>query len=93
MGQKRRRHGEAFKARVALAALRGDKTLAELAGQFNVHPVQISAWRRQAREGLPGVFTDGRKKQARDAAPVQSLYEQIGRLTMELEWLQKKLEA
>jgi len=91
MGQKRRRHGKAFKAKVALAALRGDRTQAELASQFGVHAMQISTWKKQAMEGLAEVFSDGRSRQKKAEAETAELFEQIGRLTMELEWLQKKL--
>lgn len=93
MGRKRRRHGKAFKAKVALAAMRGDKTQAELASQFGVHAMQISTWKRQALDGLVELFGDGRSSKKKNEADVAQLFEQIGRLTMELEWLQKKLET
>ena len=59
MRRKRRNHGSAFKAKVALAALRGDKTLAELAEHFELHPTQISSWKQQLLEGVADVFDDG----------------------------------
>jgi transposase-like protein len=93
MGKKRKRHSKAFKAKVALAAIRGDKTQAELASQFGVHAMQISTWKRQALDGLVEIFGDGRLAQKKSEADSAQLFEQIGRLTMELEWLQKKLEA
>jgi len=93
MGRKRRRHGKAFKAKVALAAMRGDKTQAELASQFGVHAMQISTWKRQALDGLVELFGDGRSSKKKNEADVAQLLEQIGRLAMELEWLQKKLET
>ena len=93
MGRKRRRHGKAFKAKVALAAMRGDKTQAELASQFGVHAMQISTWKRQALDGLVELFGDGRSSKKKNEADVAQRFEQIGRLTMELEWLQKKLET
>ena len=93
MGKKRKRHSQAFKAKVALAAIRGDKTQAELASQFGVHAMQISTWKRQALDGLVELFGDGRSAKKKNEADTAQLFEQIGRLTMELEWLQKKLEA
>jgi transposase len=91
MAGKRRRFTAQFKARVVRAALREDKTLAELAGQFGVHPNQITEWKRQVLEALPDVF--GRKKAA-DAKAAEDqesrLYEQVGKLQVELEWMKKK---
>jgi len=91
MAGKRRRFTAEFKARVVRAALREDKTLAELAGQFGVHPNQITEWKRRVLESLPEVF--GRRKEA-DAKAVEDrearLYEQVGKLQVELEWMKKK---
>ena len=91
MAGKRRRFTAEFKARVVRAALREDKTLAELAGQFGVHPSQIPEWKRQALEAMPEVF--GRRKAA-DAKASEAhearLYEQVGKLQVELEWMKKK---
>lgn len=82
--------GAAFKARVALAALKGDQTLAELASQFGVHATQISGWKQRLLEGVPELFEDRRKKARTEASNEQELFEQIGRLKMEVEWLKKK---
>ncbi len=91
MARKRGRPGAQFKAKVALAAARGDKTLSELASQFDVHPTQISHWKKQLLERAGDLFEDGRKKKSGEQ-PIaeEEFYEQIGRLKMELEWLKKK---
>jgi putative transposase len=89
MSRKRRTFSGAFKAKVALAAIRGDKTTAELASKFGVHGNQVSAWKKQLLEGAPGLFADARTREANGAAE-EELYEQIGRLKMEVEWLKKK---
>jgi transposase len=91
MARKRRSFSGAFKAKVALAACRGDKTTAQLAAECEVHVGQITAWKKQLLEGAPELFEDGRgKRAAEDTANDQELYEQIGRLKMEVEWLKKK---
>ncbi len=91
MTRKRRVFGAAFKAKVALAAARGDKTTAELASKFKVHGNQVSAWKKQLLDGVAEVFADGRSG-GKDESSVkeEELYEQIGRLTIEVEWLKKK---
>jgi len=91
MARKRRRFTAEFKARVVRAALREDKTLAELAGQFDVHPNQITEWKRQALESLPELFGRTRKAAAKASEDHETrLYEQIGKLQVELEWMKKK---
>ena len=91
MARKRRSFSGAFKAKVALAAYRGDKTTAQLAAEYEVHVGQITAWKKQLLEGVAGLFEDGRSKRAtEDGAEEEELYEQIGRLKMEVEWLKKK---
>ena len=91
MPRKRKVHGPEFKAKVALEALKEIKTASELASQYQVHPTQISAWKKQARDHLPESFRRGasvkRKSEEELTAP---LYEEIGRLKMELDWLKKK---
>ncbi len=91
MAGKRKLHMAAFKARVALAALKGDRTVNELAGQFDVHPTLIHAWKKQLLAGAEEVFSGPAKAAAVAAEARQAeLFEQIGRLKMELEWLKKK---
>jgi putative transposase len=90
MARKRKTHSAAFKAQVALAALKGDKTVNELAAQFEVHPTLLHGWKKQLLQGAEGAFGDPAKAAASQAESVQAdLFEQIGRLEMELEWLKK----
>jgi len=94
MAGKRKVHPPAFKARVALAALKGEHTVNELAGQFDVHPTLIHAWKKQLLTGADEVFSSPAKAASADAEARQAeLFEQIGRLKMELEWLKKKSGA
>ena len=84
----RRNHNPAFKAKVALAAIKGEKTLAELAQLHDVHPNQITAWKAQLLEGAAGVFGSGLA--AKEAAPVvdvKTLHAKIGELTLENDFL------
>ena len=90
MTRKRRVFGAAFKAKVALAAVRGDKTTAQLASELSVHTSQVTAWKKQLLELAPGLFEDARGRRDEQNANEQELYEQIGRLKMEVEWLKKK---
>src|SRR5215510_7701113 len=92
MAGKRKQHTPAFKARVALAALKGDRTVNELASQYGVHPTLIHGWKKQLLAGADVVFSNGTKAATADAeAEKAELFEQIGRLKMELEWLKKKV--
>jgi len=85
---KRRRFSAEFKARVAIEALVGDKTLAELAKKHKVHANMISAWKRQAQEGLPAIFTKGIDPDAADQeAEIRRLHEKIGQLSVENDFL------
>ncbi len=91
MAGKRKLHTAAFKAQVALAALKGDKTANELAGHYGVHPTLIHGWKKQLTTGADSVFGSPAKAASTDAEARQAeLFEQIGRLKMELEWLKKK---
>lgn len=87
---KRKSHTAAFKAQVALAALRGDKTVNELAAQFGVHPTLIHGWKKQLLAGAEQVFAGGVKAASAGDDKTPELYEQIGRLKVELDWVKKK---
>ena len=90
MAGKRKSHSAAFKAQVALAALKGDKTVNELASQFGVHPTLIHGWKKQRLAGVEAVFTSGTKSTGPPEDKSAELYEQIGRLKVELDWVKKK---
>ena len=83
----RRMHNPAFKAKVALAAIKGEKTLAELAQQFDVHPNQITAWKAQLVGGAAGVFGTPAAGAAAPAVDVRTLHAKIGELTLENDFL------
>jgi transposase-like protein len=94
MAGKRKTHSAAFKAQVALAALKGDRTVNEVASHYGVHPTLIHDWKKRLLAGAEAVFTSGAKADAGDAEARQAeLFEQIGRLKMELEWVKKKAAA
>ena len=87
----RKQYNPKFKARVAIEAIRGEKTLSQLGSQFKVHPIQIAKWRKAALEQLPELFVDGRTRKGRTVeAESNALYEEIGRLKVELDWRKKK---
>ena len=91
MGLMRRSFSVAFKSKVALAALRGDRTRAEVAGALQVHPHQVMTWKKQVIEVLPEVFSQKRGRRGAERRELlEELYGQIGRLKMGLEWLKKK---
>ncbi|EIM94069.1 Transposase and inactivated derivatives [Burkholderia sp. YR290] len=87
----RRTHSPAFKAKVALAALKGDKTLAELAQQFDVHPNQITDWKKQLQERVADVFEAGNAGPAAPPVDVKVLHAKIGQLTLENDFLESAL--
>ena len=92
MAMQRKARSAEFKSKVALAALTEQHTVAELAQRYAVHPTQIHAWKKQLMEGAPQLFEDRRTTRAdrEQQASEAELFEQIGRLRMELEWLKKK---
>ncbi len=92
MTGKRKRHAASFKAKVALEAAKQTKTIAELAKTFQVHPVQISQWKQQLLDGAESLFRDGRRREHEEGQALQAeLYERIGRLNVEIEWLKKSV--
>jgi transposase len=91
MAGKRKQHTAAFKAQVAMAAVKGDKTVAELASQHGIHPTLIHGWKKQLLAGAEDIFGHPAKPDGKDAEALQSqLFEQIGRLKIELDWVKKK---
>lgn len=92
MARTRRRFSAALKARVALEAIRGQKTAAELAGEHQVHPSQITQWKKQLLEAAQELFSDrrGQDRQQQEELIAQ-LYQQIGQLKVEVDFLKKKL--
>lgn len=91
MKRKRRNHSTEFKAKVALAALRGDRTLAELAEQFDVHPNQITEWKKRVVEGAGDLFVRSKQGGGSGEDDVQALHAKIGQLTMENDFLEQGL--
>lgn len=87
----RRNHTPAFKAKVALAAVRGEKTLSELAQQFDVHANQIKQWKDQLLEGAAGVFGNETKAEATPSVDLKDLHAKIGELTLEKDFLEVAL--
>ena len=90
MKAKRRRYDGAFKAKVGLEALKGIKTVSQIAKEFEVHPVQVSQWKNQVMERLPDVFEGSAGREVVDQELVAKLHEKIGQLSVENDFLKKK---
>ena len=88
----RRNHGAAFKAKVALAALKGDRTMSELAQQFDFHPNQIKQWKDQLLGNVQGVFDGGAKPDTPSPVDLRDLHAKIGQLTLENDFLSSALD-
>ena len=92
MGRKRRNHAPGLKAKVAFAALKGEKTLVELASEYDVHVNQVQAWRNQLKDNMVELFDNGVDRRKDHEAQVQALQSKIGQLAMENDFLAKALE-
>jgi putative transposase len=91
MATQRKQYSAEFKARVALEALKGHKTMNELVGMYGVHPTQITKWKRHLQSELPQIFSHRREKREQDHEALKAqLYQQIGQLKVALDWLKKK---
>jgi transposase-like protein len=87
----RKKHSAEFKAKIALEAAKGLKTINEIASEAEVHPTQITIWKKQLIEGIPTLFATNRgQKQKKDEDLTATLYQQIGQLKVELDWVKKK---
>ena len=91
MSNKRKRYNPEFKAKVALAALKNEETMSELAARFGVHPTMIAAWKRALLDGAADIFDKNQKTKKQSEEHVNELYRQIGRLQVERDFLSKKL--
>ena len=95
MSTQRKHYPPEFKARIALEALKEQKTLNQLSSEYGVHPNQVSQWKRQMQSELPGLFTSATRREQSDQEEEElkaHLYQQIGQLQVELDWLKKKAE-
>ena len=91
VSKERRKHGASFKAKVALEAIKGEKTVAQLAARYEVHPGQIQAWKKALLEGAEGIFNGKQDKgQKGESALVARLYQQIGQLKVERDFLRER---
>jgi transposase-like protein len=91
MSQQRKRYSADFKARVAIAAIKGQQTINEIASQYSIHPNQVLTWKKQALAAMPDSFSGRRAREARSEEELKAqLYQQIGQLKVELDWLKKK---
>jgi transposase-like protein len=90
MNNIRRKHSASFKAKVALAALKGEQTVVELTSRFQVHPSRIHAWRKMLVEGAVQLFQNGAGQEKSNEALIAQLYQQIGQLTVERDFLERR---
>ena len=91
MSQRRRKHSPAFKSKVALEAVKGEKTVGRLAARYEVHPSKIQAWKKALTDGAAGVFGNGQDRKAKsDAALTARLYQEIGQLKVERDFLAER---
>ena len=91
MSMNRRNHSADFKAKIAIQAIKGEKTLAQIASEHQIHPVQISQWKKTAQEAIPAAFSQKQIKLAVQQEELTAqLYQQIGKLKVELDFLKKK---
>ncbi len=91
MQSKRRNHSPSFKAKVALSAIKGDRTLADIAAQYNVHPNQIQTWKKQLLNNAEHLFENGSPKGTEAETKIKELHAKIGELTMDRDFLSEKL--
>jgi transposase-like protein len=90
----RKRYSAVLKAKVAIEAIKGQKTTNEIAAEYEVHPTQITQWKKQALDGLPDLFSTRESRQAKsEEALIASLYQEIGQLKVQVDWLEKKSKA
>jgi transposase-like protein len=93
MGTIRTRHSASFKAKVALEAVKEEKTISQLASEYEVHPNQIRQWKKRLLQEAPDIFSTHREKETRNHEELEAeLYRQIGQLKVELDWLKKKAD-
>jgi len=86
----RKRYSAVFKSRVASEALKGQKTISEISSEYEVHPNQVSKWKKRLQDSMQDIFTDPRRSNRSEEKLTDKLYQEIGRLKVELDWLKKK---
>lgn len=90
----RKRYSAELKTKVAIEAIKGQKTTNEIAAAYGVHPTQITQWKKQALDGLPDLFSTRESRQAKsEEALIANLYQEIGQLKVQVDWLEKKSKA